>query len=287
MHANPFVFDATLENFQSDVVEASMQVPVVIDFWADWCQPCQVLMPLLEKLAQEYKGAFRLAKVNADAQPQLAAHLGVRSLPTVKIVKGGRLVDEFTGALPESRIRAVLDKHVEKPAESLHDQGKRLWAEGDLEGALVALIQANQDDPKNVAVLIDVAQIKAQLGELDEAREILNSLSPEDRLNAHARQLIARLKFLEQAGQLPPLAEIEARLASEPSDLAAQRTLALHRVLAGQNAEAMALLVGILQVDRHHDEGATRKVLIELFDMLGNTDPDVKQFRRKLYTLLY
>lgn len=287
MTDSPHVFEATLENFQQDVIEASMTVPVVVDFWADWCQPCHQLMPVLQKLADEYQGTFRLAKVNADEQQQLAAHLGVRSLPTVKIVKGGRLVDEFTGAVPEGQVRSILDKHVEKPPESAYDQGKRLWSEGRLDEALALLMQANQDDPNNMAVLIDIAQLKAESGDIAAAREILDSLPPEEKLQAHAKQLAARLKFLEQAGELPPEPELEARLERDEKDLEALHLLALHRVLKDDNEGAMALLIRLMQLDRDYRDGLARTTLIELFDLLGNENPAVKQYRRKLYALMY
>ena len=131
----PYVFDATLENFQEKVIDASMEVPVVVDCWAEWCEPCKQLMPILQRLAEEYRGAFLVAKVNADEQQQLAAHLGVRSLPTVKSSRVASWWMSSLGRLPESQVRQKLDKHVEKPPESLHDQAKRLWREGDLEQA--------------------------------------------------------------------------------------------------------------------------------------------------------
>ncbi|MFE8070751.1 co-chaperone YbbN [Marinobacteraceae bacterium S3BR75-40.1] len=287
MADSPYIIDATLENFQNDVLEASMRIPVVVDFWADWCEPCKQLMPILTRLAEEYKGQFLLAKVNADEQQQLAGHLGVRSLPTVKIVKQGQLVDEFNGALPESEVRKILERHVEAPPESPHEQGKRLWEEGQLDEALAVLTQANQADPNNLEVLIDIAQIKAEQGDLAGAREIFDSLPKEDRMNAHARQLEARLKFLEQAGELPDVAALEQRLQDNPDDLEAKQALAQHRILEGDNAAAMELLIQILQKDRDFDDGGARKRLIELFDLLGNEDPDVRQYRRKLYTLMY
>lgn len=285
--ASTFVFDATIENFKEAVIDASQQQPVLVDFWADWCAPCKQLMPLLEKLAAEYKGAFRVAKVNADQQQQLVAHLGVRSLPTVKLIKQGQLVDEFSGALPESQLRTFLARHVEKPSETLHEQGKRLWQEGDLEAALAILTQANQDDPKNTGVLIDIAQIKAEQGDLDAANGILDALAPEDKLQSHARQLIARLKLLGQAGQLPPEATLHERLAANANDLEAVYLLALHAALKGQNEAAMQRLIQLLQTDAGWREGAARATLIELFDLLGNQDPLVKVYRRKLYALLH
>ena len=287
MNESPNVFDVTLETFQEQVVDASNEVPVVLDVWADWCEPCKQLMPILEKLVAEYQGAFRLARLNADEQQQLAAHLGVRSLPTVKIVKEGKLVDEFNGALPEKQVRQVLDRHVEKPAEPVTVQARRLWDEGRLDEALELLTRANREDPDDMEVLVDIAQLKAETGDLAAAREIFDALPPEERMQPHAKQLAARLRFLEQAGNLPPEAELLKRLEADSSDLEAKYLLALQRVLKGDNAGAMGLLLEVLQKDRNFRDGGARATLVELFDLLGNEDPDVKVYRRKLFTLLY
>ncbi|QCF26890.1 thioredoxin family protein [Hydrocarboniclastica marina] len=285
--AETYVFDATLENFQTDVIDASSQVPVVVDVWAEWCAPCKQLMPILQKLADEFKGGFRLAKVNADEQQQLTAHLGVRSLPSVKIVKNGQLVDEFSGVIPESEIRAKLEPHIDKPPMSPRDQAKTLWEEGQLDQALALLTEINQANPEDKAVLIDIALIKVEQGEVAEARVILEGLPKEETFNAHARQLAARIKFAERAGQLPPVAELQARIEADPEDFEARYQLALHWVLKGENAKAMELILSLLRKDRNYADGAARATLVELFDLLGNDDPDVRQYRRKLFTLMY
>ncbi|TBW52889.1 thioredoxin [Marinobacter halodurans] len=287
MSESPYIFEATLDNFQEKVMQASMQTPVLVDVWADWCAPCKQLMPVLEKLAEEYRGAFLMAKVNADEQQELTGHLGVRSLPTILLVKNGQAVDGFNGALPESEIRKVLEKHVEPPEENPHDKANRLWEEGDLNGALEILTGLNQADPENTAVLIDLAQIKAELGDTETAQQILDSLAPEDKMQPHARQLAARLKFMEQAGQLAPVADLEKRLEVDPKDSEALHQLALQHVIKENNAQAMELLIRLMQVDSGYKDGVAKTTLIELFDKLGNTNPDVRTYRRKLYTLMH
>jgi len=276
-----------MENFQQQVMEASATTPVLVDVWAEWCAPCKQLMPLLEKLADEYKGAFLLAKVNADQQEQLIASLGVKSLPTVILVKDGQAVDGFNGALAESEIRKVLDKYVKAPAEDLYEKAHALWEEGNLDGALAILGDMNQNDPENLKVLIDLAQIKAEMGELDTAEQIYNSLPPEEKLQHQAKQLAARIKFLKQSAELPPQTDLEMALEQDPKDPNALHMLALHNVLKENNAEAMELLLRLMQVDSKYKNEVAKTTLVELFEKLGNNNADVRTYRRKLYTLMH
>lgn len=287
MSQSPYIFEANMENFQQKVMEASSTTPVLVDVWAEWCAPCKQLMPLLEKLAEEYQGAFLLAKVNADEQQQLTASLGVRSLPTIILVKDGQAVDGFNGALPESEIRKVLDKHVEAPEEDPYDKAHRLWGAGDVDGALAILTDMNQKDPENLKVLIDLAQLKAEQGDLETAEQVLASLPPEEKLQHQAKQLAARVKFLKQSAELPPVKDLEMALEQDPKDPNALHQLALHHVLRENNVEAMELLFRLMQVDSKYKDEVAKTTLIELFDKLGNNNPDVRTYRRKLYTLMH
>ncbi|HIO31514.1 MULTISPECIES: thioredoxin family protein [Marinobacter] len=289
MSNSPYVFEATMDNFQQDVMEASSKTPILIDVWAEWCAPCKQLMPLLEKLADEYKGGFMLAKVNADEQQQLTGSLGVRSLPTVILVKDGQAVDGFNGALQESEIRKVLDKHIEMPEdeEAPYDKAHRLWEEGDVEAALAVLTEMNRSDPDDLKVLIDLAQLKAELGDLETAEQVLESLPPEEKMQHQAKQLAARLKFLRASAELPPIHELEDALDKDPKDPNALHLLALHHILQENNAEAMELLIRLMRVDSKYKDEVAKTTLIELFDKLGNNNPDVRTYRRKLYTLMH
>ena len=146
-----FSFDVALEDFEAKVLQASLEVPVVVDFWAPWCGPCQTLKPMLEKLAEEYKGRFLLAKVNSDENPELAGHFGVRSIPSIKVVYQGQLVDEFNGALPEGKVREFLDR-IALPGGNetdLRAEAAALVGEGRLEEALARLVAASQGDPQD------------------------------------------------------------------------------------------------------------------------------------------
>jgi len=287
MTASPYIFDATMDNFPQEVMEASAKTPILVDVWADWCAPCKQLMPILEKLADEYQGNFLLAKVNADEQQELTSSLGVRSLPTVILVKDGQAVDGFNGAQPESEIRKVLEKHVEAPAEDPYEKAHALWEAGDQDGALAILTEMNQKDPENLDVLIDLAQLKAEQGDLETAEQVLDSLPPEEKLQTKAKQLAARVKFLKQSSELPAIEGLEKALEANPKDPEALHQLALHKVLQEQNAEAMDLLIRLMQADSTYKDGVAKTTLVELFEKLGNNNADVRTYRRKLYTLMH
>ncbi len=287
MSNSPYIFDATADNFQQKVMEASATTPILVDVWAEWCAPCKQLMPILQKLAEEYQGNFQLAKVNADEQQELTASLGVRSLPTVILVKDGQAVDGFNGAMPESEIRKVLEKHIEAPAEDPYEKAHALWDAGDVDGALAILTEMNQKDPENLDVLIDLAQLKAEQGDLDTAEQVLNSLPPEEKMQPKAKQLAARIKFTKETADLPPAADLEQRLEANPKDPEALHQLALHHISRSNNAEAMDLLIRSMQADSKYQDGIARTTLVELFEKLGNSDPDARVYRRKLYTMLH
>jgi len=287
MSSSPHIFEATMENFQQEVMEASSSTPVLVDVWAEWCAPCKQLLPLLEKLVGEYQGAFRLAKVNADEQKQLTSSLGVRALPTIILVKDGEAVDGFNSALPESEIRKVLEKHIKLPEEDPYEKAHRIWGEGDIDGALGILSEMNQKDPENLKVLIDLAQLKAESGDLETAEQVLESLPPEEKLQHQAKQLAARIKFLKQSAELPPVKDLEMALEQDPEDPNALHFLALHNVLKEQNAEAMELLIRLMRVDGKYKDEVAKTTLVELFEKLGNDNPDVRIYRRKLYTMMH
>ncbi|MDX1587927.1 MAG: tetratricopeptide repeat protein [Oleiphilaceae bacterium] len=287
MSESPVIFDVTLQNFQEKVLTASSSVPVLLSVYADWAEPCKQLQPVLEKLAGEYQGAFVLGVINADQQQDLVAQLQVQSLPDVKLVKDGGLVEQISQVLPEADIRKLLDKHVEAPRESDRDRALRLWQEGDLDEALAIYAELNHQNPEDYEVLVNIGLIQAEQGELAGARQILDSLPPEEKLRPAAKQLAARLKFFDETGDLAPKSELEARLEKNPADCDAMHQLAQHCILKGDNESAMQWLLRGMQTDKHYKDGASQKMLIELFDMLGNKDPLVRQYRRKMFTLMY
>ena len=280
-----FSFDVSIEEFEAKVIEPSSRVPVVIDFWAPWCGPCKTLKPLLEKLAEEYAGRFLLAKVDSDQNPELAQHFGVRSIPSVKVLFQGQLVDEFNGALPEGQIRAFLDR-IALPATggNLREEAAALVAEGRLDEALSRLSEASREQPADEAVRLDAIDVLLQLGRSDEAGQLLASEYTLEGERANA--LRARLALAAGAADT---GELEAKLATNPADHATRLDLA--RAYAGQNRfrEALENALEVVTRDRFFDEGAGRKALLQIFEALAGSeqyDDLVREFRRKLSAAL-
>ncbi len=279
-----FSFDVSLQDFQTQVLEAAMQVPVVVDFWAPWCEPCKVLKPLLEKLAEEYKGRFLLAKVNSDENPELAQHFGVRSIPSVKVLYQGQLVDEFNGALPEGQIRAFLDRIALPDAGgNLREEAAALVAEGCLDEALAVLVQASQANPQDQAIQLDAVEVLMQLGRNDEARQLLGGDYADQAERANA--LRARLALLDGAADVAPL---EARLAANADDHAARLELSAAYAAQGRFREALDAALEVVSRDRFYEQGAGRQALLKLFEALSGEQHDdlVREYRRKLSATL-
>ena len=281
-----FAFDVSIEDFEAKVLLPAETVPVVVDFWAPWCEPCKVLKPMLEKLAEEYKGRFLLAMVNSDENPELAQHFGVRSIPSVKVLSQGQLVDEFNGVLPEGQIRDFLDRIAlpAGPGGNLREEAAALVVEGKLEEALARLVEASKAKPEDQAIQLDAVDVMMQLGRNDEAGQLLSGdyTQEADRANA----LRTRLALAAGAADT---AEIEARLAANPADHAAR--LELSRAYAAQNRfrEAMEAALEVAIRDRFFDEGAGRKALLQFFEALGGSeqyDDLIREFRRKLSAAL-
>jgi len=273
--------DVGLADFQQHVLEESRQRPVVVDFWAPWCGPCKSLKPILEKLAAEYGGKFLLAKINSDDNQELAARYAVRGIPSVKAFIDGEPVDEFSGALPEGEVRALLDRLIPSPADELRAQAAELRLAGDTSAALQRLADASRLAPAHVGIRLDAAEIMLDLGEADEASRLLASV-PDD-ADPRAPQLKARLQFVGTADA--DEAELSARVAADENDLEARLKLANLHVAAGRFEPGMVQLLEIVRRDRGFEDDIGRKTLLSVFTLLGSGEL-VSRYRRLLASAL-
>lgn len=254
-------FDVTDADFQRQVLERSQQTPVLLDIWAPWCAPCRSLKPVLEKLAAEYEGHFALAKLNSDDNPQVAAALQVRSIPQVVLFIGGRVVDQFMGALPESQVRAFLDRHLQSvsPAEQLRLQA----ADAEPAAAEVLLREALALEPGLVEATLDLARLQLDAARLEETQALLESLPTAGRSDRHAH-LMARLQLARSkpAGDADELAQ---RIAADPNDVEARFALAALRAHGGEFAAAFELLLDVVLRDKGEARERARVQLVEWF----------------------
>jgi|AMFO01.1.fsa_nt_gi thioredoxin len=286
MSDSPYIVEITEGNWQQAVVEQSRRVPVLVDFWASWCQPCQMLMPVLARLAEDYRGKFILAKVNTEEQQNLAAQFGIRSIPTVKLFKDGQPVDEFAGALPESEIRRFLDRHIPRESDTQVEQARALLLQGDAEGALKILEVAKAEDPGNPNVDIALAQAKAAAGDAGSALEILDRLPLDAQDKPEVQRLKGMLHFEALAAGAPDAATLATRLERNADDHEARRLLAARKVLAEDYEGALELLLELMRRDRKFGDDAARKDMVAVFDLLGE-DPLVPRYRSRMMNLLY
>lgn len=282
-------FDVTTADFKEKVFDASMTIPVVVDFWAEWCGPCKVLKPILEKLADEYGGRFILAKVDSDASPELAGHFGVRSIPTVVAIVEGQIVDGFTGAKTEGQIREFLDKFVapagEAPVGGVEDLialAQAAREAGQHEEARQLLTEAIAASPEQHEAALQLAEISLENGALDEAEQILNQIPGES--DARITALMARITLIKKNAGVDTSALL-ARVEAEPDNH--ELRIEYANALAGKQdwRGALEQLLISVKKDKAWNEGAARKAMIELFGLLAADEAHqqlVREFRTKL-----
>ncbi len=287
MSESPYIIIANADNFTAEVIEKSNQVPVLVDFWAEWCAPCKMLMPVLTKLVKEYQGQFILAKVNSDEQQELAAQYGIRSIPTLKLFRHGQVVEEKMGAQPEQVLRKMIDRHRERPADKLRQQATAAHLAGDSEQAITLLEQARELEPSYHQAQLDLAKIKIDIGQIDEAQQLLNELPANIQADTSVKALMARLTFSVIAAKAPLVETLETMVANNPNDLMARYQLSAKKVLEGDHEVAMDHLLELMRRDRKFEEDAGRKGLVAVFTLLGNQGAVVNRYRSKMSALLY
>ena len=281
-----YSFDTSTESFEKEVLNASQRVPVLVDFWAPWCAPCRALKPILEKLAGEYQGRFLLAKVNSDEHPQLSARFGVRGIPNVKAFVDGKLADEFTGALPESGVRAFIDRLIPTPAEKLRRTARALVTQGDFDEAERHLRNALALDPANHAVRLDLVELLLAKNSQAEAEELFAPI-PERERDERADRLYSVLALWKKSQQLPAVEELQAKLAVNPADVHALMALG-ERLVADQRFEpALAALLEVVRNDRGALRTSARKLMVEVFNLAEDQPGLVSEYRKLLAGALY
>ena len=286
MNATAHIVEIDESNAQQLWMEESMTRPVIVDFWADWCGPCKQLMPILEKLAEEYQGAFLLAKVNADEQQMLAQQLGVRSLPTVMVIKDGQPIDGFSGAQPESAVREMLDKHLPPPQAGAMAEAEQLLADGDIPGALALYRSAWEESGQKLEMTLAYAAALVSVNRLDEAETVLQGVRLADQ-DARYEQLMAQIELGREAARSPEVEALEAALAASPDDHATRVKLAVQLSQVSQYREALEHLLTVLRADKDFNNGEVRKVYLDTLATIGKGDPLAAEYQRKLFSLMY
>jgi putative thioredoxin len=284
--------------FAKDVLEASRTVPVIVDFWAPWCGPCKQLQPAIEKVVKEAKGAVKLVKINIDQNQMLAQQLRIQSIPAVYAFFGGRPVDGFMGAVPESQVRQFIDRLVQAAGSAAGEGGANEIAEL-LEHAKAAVAQNDFDlaariyseilgvDPANVTALAGMARYQVQIGDLEQAKELLAQIPAKDRAGADVAAVQAAIDLAEKAKEAGPIGDLRAKASADPKDFQTRLDLALAYWAGGQKQEAIDELLAMIKLDRNWNDGAARQQLLKFFEALGFTDPLAVDGRKRLSSILF
>jgi len=292
--ASPYIKDSSLATFAADVLEASREVPVIVDFWAPWCGPCKQLGPALEKAVTDAKGAVRLVKINIDENQEIARQLRIQSIPTVYAFRNGQPVDGFMGAIPDSQVRTFVQSlagggqgGADHTAEILAAADEAAAA-GDISTAAQAYGHLLQEEPGHPKAVAGLARCYLRSGDIERAKATLQLVRPDGASDESIRSVEAELKLKEQSLKAAGgLETARAKVQADPNDLQARYDLALAIDGAGDREGAINELLAIVKRDRKWNDEAARKHLLTLFDAMGSTDPRTIEGRRKLSSILF
>jgi len=291
--AADLIRDTDTAHFTADVINASKQVPVIVDFWAPWCGPCKTLGPILEKLVREYGGRVKLMKINVDENQELAAQMRVQSIPMVVAFKDGRPVDGFQGALPESQLRSFIERVTGgggSPLDQALAEGNGALEAGDHETAMAIFSEVLQHDENNAAAHAGLARSLMVGGSNDDAREYVDGLTDKLRASKEVSAVVTALELAAeaaQAGDTGAADELRAKLSQNENDHETRYQLALALYGANKSEEAIDELIAIIKRKRDWNEDAARKQLLKIFEALGFTNPITVAGRRKLSAVLF
>jgi putative thioredoxin len=281
------MIDTTLSAFEHDVIATSMEVPVIVDFWAPWCGPCQMLGPLLERLEREYGGRFKLVNVNSDTNPELVTSFNLKSLPYAVAFVDGNAVAQFMGAQPENFLRAFLDRLIPNPAELEHRSAREALSKSQFELAEDYLRNAIALDPSHAAARLDLVAVLLERGEVDRARAHFDMLIRNARQQASYETVRARLQACEVAAGLPPIDSLARRIHLDGNDLGARLELAELLISTQDFGPAMNQLLEIVKRDRAFRNDAARVKMLAIFEMAAGEPDLVTEYRSRLAALLF
>lgn len=282
--ADTHVFDVREDNFEAEVLQASLTTPILVDFWATWCGPCKTLGPMLEKLAGEFNGAFRLAKVDVDKSQQLAAMFGIRSIPTVMLVKDGQILDGFQGALPEGQLREFLQRHVQPLDGAANDELEA--APESPEETINRIQQAIAAEPERAELKLDLALALMRAGNADAAETELSSLPANLATDGRAVRLRSQLDLARALKGAPSLAELQQRVQADAGDWAARDLLGVRLLLEGDAPAGLDQFLVTLEKARDWNDGQAKKRLLAAFTTLDDAEL-VGRYRRRMASLLF
>lgn len=289
------VKDITEATFMVDVVDASKEVPVVVDFWAPWCGPCKTLGPLLEQEVKAAKGAVRMVKVNVDESQMIAAQLQIQSIPTVYAFYQGQPIDGFQGALPGSEVKAFIERVIQASGGATPGAGldeavaaaEEMLAEGAAADAAQTFAAILGEDPNHAGAYGGLVRAHIAAGELDQAEAVLNGAPADISHSPELEAAHAQLELARQAADAGPVAELEAAVAANPDDLQARFDLAQALHASGKVQEAVDQLLELFRRDREWNDGAAKSQLFTIFEALKPNDPIVLHGRRKLSSMIF
>jgi len=285
--AAPLVKETTTATFREDVLTDSLRQPVLVDFWAPWCGPCKQLTPVIEKVVKSAGGKVKLVKMNIDEHPQIAGQLGIKSIPAVIAFQRGQPIDGFMGALPESQVKQFVERLIGPlgAGDEEFAEAEAALKAGDVEAAADVYRALLEEDPAEPRALGGLAQALVALGEMEAARQLLDSAPAGNHTAISAAR--AALELAEQASNVGDLAGLEAALAKNPGDHQARFDLAVALNANGRRDEAANRLLEIIKADRNWNDDGARKQLVQFFEAWGPMDPATLAARRKLSTLLF
>ncbi len=270
------ILDVNELDFHYNVLEYSFQNPVVVDFWANWCHPCKMLTPILEKIAIEADGAFRLAKINVDHNSNLAIRMGVHSIPHVKGIKSGQVVNEFVGLQPEVKIRDFIQSLLPQPSELWIEKGRHFYQEGIWEEAAEAYRQALLIEHQNPTARLGLAKSLCRLQQFEEAQSYLTDFPPSKEYSAAQRLQFLINEILSAQGL--PFSDNELEAAYQNS---------LRLIFKGNYFAALDGLLDILRMDKSFGQGKLKEIIVEILDLLGDSDPETRSYRQELASILW